>query len=67
MGIPWIPPSSLALEMDLPRASAMMMKRKGDIGSPCPSPLELLKKPSREPLTKTENLGVDIHSKIRLI
>lgn len=44
-----------------------MMKRKGDKGYPCLRPLEELKNPSEVPLTNIENLGVEIHSNIKLI
>lgn len=58
---------SLALEIDLPKDSYIMMKRKGYKGSPCLKPLEELKKPSGVPFTSTENSDIEIHSEIKLI
>jgi hypothetical protein len=42
------------------------IKRKGEIGSPCLRPLELLKKPAGKPLTKMENDAVEIQVLIHL-
>jgi len=53
---------SLALVIILPRTSAIIIKRKREIGSPCLNPLDILKKPSGVPLTKTENLGLEMHA-----
>jgi hypothetical protein len=47
-------PMSMVIENILLKASMTTTNRRGDRGSPCLSPLELLKKLDGEPLTKTE-------------
>lgn len=47
---------ALACLMDCPNPSIMNMKRKGESGSPCLSPLEERKISEGEPLIKIEKL-----------
>jgi hypothetical protein len=42
------------------KASITITNRKGERGSPCLTPLELLKKPDGEPLIKTEKEAEEI-------
>lgn len=59
--IPLIRLSCWYLKMDLPSDSTRIIKRNlGDIGSPYWIPLDYSKKAWGEPLTKTENNGVEI-------
>ena len=46
--------------MALPKVFVIMIKRKGEIGSPCLIPLDELKKPSSVPLMRRENSSVEI-------
>lgn len=53
--------------MALPRASPIIMYKKGERGSPCLIPLEEEKKLDGFPLINIENLGVEMHSNIQFI
>jgi hypothetical protein len=46
------------------RASITMINKRGDRGSPCLSPRELLKKPDGVPLTKIEKRAEEIQCAI---
>jgi hypothetical protein len=48
-------PLSTVAKNILLKGSMTTTNRRGDKGSSCLGPRELLKKPNREPLTKTEN------------
>ena len=52
--------SAIAAWMERPRPSAMMMKRKGERGSPCLIPLEGEKVLEGIPLTKMEKKAEEV-------
>lgn len=58
---------SLVAKIDLLRPSNIMIKRKGDKGSPCLIPREEEKKPQGELLINTKNLAVDTQEWVHLI
>ena len=60
-------PSWTTLSNILPRASMSKTNGKGDKRSPCLNPLELSKKPKREPLIKIEKRTVDRQKKIHYL
>ena len=47
--------------MFLPKVSTIIVKRKGEIGPPCHIPLDIVKKPSKVPLIKSDILGVVLY------
>lgn len=59
--------SSYAFLMLLPNSYAIIMNKNRDIGSRFLIPLEILKKPSKEPLMRREIFRVEMQLKIRLI
>lgn len=60
-------PSEIELLINLPKHSATIMKRMGDIGSPYQMPLEDLKKVEGNPLKMTKKEGVEMSWSIKLM
>ena len=56
-----------ALNNSLERASELMMKRKGEIGSPCHKPLSGEMHPKGLPLNKMEKKADDMHNLAQFI
>jgi hypothetical protein len=58
-------PALIVAESILLKASITITKRKGDKGSPCLKPRELLKKPNRLPFTRTKKHTEEIQCQER--
>jgi hypothetical protein len=59
-------PPSVTLSNNLLKASMTRRKNKGDRGSPCLNPRELLKNPVGLPLTSTEKRTEEMQAKTHL-